>query len=409
MKKVIIPFILLFFIFVVTINGSLEEKTLTSRISDSTIACSNIKEVETELIENIFLDIGNTCFGYQAYPNPDILVCFDKDDTENLIKIGMPISSDKIAGGTWIDGVWWCCEYSEFGNSNIWIIDHITGEMTLVGASGVGLHGLAYDDTSGLLYACGEANLFTIDMTTGTATLVGSFGISGSLMIGIACDGQGKMYGEDLHTDSLYSIDRFTGVATLIGSLGLDLNFGQDMAIDKEEGICYLAAFTVHSTNEGALYTCDLLTGTPKKIGNFGNVTTQITGFVIPYSLNKPPYPPEITGPLSVRPGTYDWKFRAIDPDGDNVSYEIDWGDGISEKWIGPHHSGDEVAVSHTYDEMGTVIIRARVKDIHDAIGNWSNYDIEIPKLRHLQSLFWLNLFERFPNKLPLLRQLQKI
>ena len=249
----------------------------------------SLKSVDNSEEPEDFMGIGKTCYGYQVHPNPDLLVWFDIDYPGFLHMIGIPISSDKIAGGTWVDGVWWCCEYVPISNSNIWIIDHVTGEMTLVGTSGSseGLHGLAYDDTTRTMYACGSTNLFTIDMETGAATLVGSFGISGSVMIGIASDGYGNIYGEDLHTDSLYSIDHATGTATLVGPLGLDLNYGQDMAIDKENGICYLSAFTVHAGNEGALYTCNLTTGTTTKIGNLGSEPTQITGFAIPYRLNK--------------------------------------------------------------------------------------------------------------------------
>ncbi|PNX49537.1 MAG: hypothetical protein BV457_01300 [Thermoplasmata archaeon M9B1D] len=228
------------------------------------------------------------CYGYQAYPNPDLIVRFELNNPEILYTIATPISMDKISGATWIDDKWWCSEYAPESNSNIWIIDHITGEMILVGSSGSneGLNGLAYDDISDTLYACGSKNLFTIDMQSGTATLVGPFGITNGVMSGLACDGFGMMYGNDLHTDSLYSINLENGSATLIGSFGVDLNHGQDMEFDKETGICYLAAFTVDNGDEGALYTCNLNTAKLTKIGNFGTVTTQITGFAIPYTLD---------------------------------------------------------------------------------------------------------------------------
>ena len=196
MKKTIVVF-LIFLFFISTVNGndSVDETSMTSRTLAPTTKNYNVQDMGIQFIDNNCLHKGKTCFGYQAYPNPDLLVCFDTDNPENLITIGTPISSDKIAGGTWVDGVWWCCEYSSVSNSNIWIIDHITGDMTLLGASGEGLHGLAYDDATGTMYACGATNLFTIDMVTGAATLVGTFGISSSLMIGIACDGYGNMYG----------------------------------------------------------------------------------------------------------------------------------------------------------------------------------------------------------------------
>ena len=60
---------------------------------------------------DLFIGNGKTCYGYQASPNPDLIVSFDIDNPETLNTIGTPITSDKIAGGTWVNGEWWCCEY----------------------------------------------------------------------------------------------------------------------------------------------------------------------------------------------------------------------------------------------------------------------------------------------------------
>jgi len=61
---------------------------------------------------------------------------------------------------------------------------------------------------------------------------------------------------------------------------------------------------------------------------------------------------PIITGPTFERPGTYEYTFKAIDQDGDNVSYEIRLGDDVVEKWIGWYASGEEITRSHTYPEI---------------------------------------------------------
>jgi len=372
----------------------------------------HVQDMSIQFTNYNFLNKGKACFGYQAYPNPDLLVWFEIDDSGTLNTIGTPISSDKIAGGTWVDGVWWCCEYTPVSNSKIWIIDHVTGNMTLVGESGSseGLHGLAYDDTTGTMYACGATNLFTIDMSTGAATLVGPFGISSGLMIGIACNGIGNMYGEDLHTDSFYSIDPASGAATLIGPLGLDLNHGQDMAFDKENGICYLSAFTVHAGNEGALYTCNLTSGATTKIGNFGSVPTQITGFVIPYSLNDPPAAPTIDGPTSGKVGeSYDYTFNTTDPDGNDIYYAIAWDWGQLTEWIGPYKSGEEITLNHSWDEKGTHTIIARAMDIYQEVSEIATLEVTMPKNKpfnfNFNLLSWL--FERFPQAFPILRQLR--
>ena len=396
-KIVATGIILLFLVMTVTGTGKIDENDATSLAIAPTTGDNN--NTQFQGIPEDFMGIGKTCYGYQVYPNPDILVWFDIDYPGFLHMIGIPISSDKIAGGTWVDGVWWCCEYVPISNSNIWIIDHVTGEMTLVGASGSseGLHGLAYDDTTRTMYACGSTNLFTIDMETGAATLVGSFGISGSVMIGIASDGYGNIYGEDLHTDSLHSIDPATGTATLVGPLGLDLNYGQDMAIDKENGICYLSAFTVHAGNEGALYTCNLTTGTTTKIGNLGSEPTQITGFAIPYRLNNPPNPPIIDGPTEGKVGVeYEYSFISEDSESDDIDYMIRWDDGyITQLFDRP--SGEVVYVNHTWNERGIYTIKAKAIDAFGLESDWAYLEVSMP-VNQQNSHPFLNFFtDHFP------------
>jgi hypothetical protein len=341
---------------------------------------------------------GKICYGYKVYPNPDLIISFDLDNPDTLNTIGTPITTDKIAGGTWIEGIWWCCEYSSIGNSKIWVIDHITGDMTLIGESGVGLNGLAYDDTTSKIYACSSTELYSIDMDSGDATLIGAFNINGCVMVGIACDGYGKMYGEDLHTDSLYSIDPMTGISTLIGAFGLDLNYGQDIAFDKETGICYLSAFTVHNGNEGALYTCNLTTGSTTKIGNFGSVPTQITGFAIPYNFNSPPTAPEIEGTVNGKIGVvYNYTFLSSDPDGDDIYYHLSWGDKEIIYIYGPFPSGTKLTLSYNWTEIGTYIITCSTRDIYDEVSEISKLEVTMPRNKIINISFLRDYLKSLP------------
>ena len=405
-KIIVIGLMLLFLVVNVKVNETVDGYGVVSvGFLDSSFKCHSCDVTKHTVLQDLFL-CGKTCYGYRVYPNPDMLIWFDIDNPGTLNTIGPSVSVDKIAGGTWVDGVWWCCEYSAEDNSNIWIIDHGSGAMTLVGASGEGLHGLAYDDTSGILYACGVTDLFTVDMVTGVASLVGSFGVSGSMMVGIACDGYGNMYAEDLHTDCLYSVNPTTGLATLIGSFGLNLNYGQDMAIDKEDGVCYLSAFTVHAGNEGALYICNLSTGATIKIGIFGSVPTQITGFAIPYVLSDPLEAPVITGSLSGKVGSsYEYSFVTVSPDADDLSYYVEWGDGIITNWTAFVPSGVPYLENHTWGEKGMYGIRAKVKNGYGAESDWGELQVTIPISMHVPGFPLLYfIFEYFPNVFPILR-----
>lgn len=98
------------------------------------------------------------------------------------------------------------------------------------------------------------------------------------------------------------------------------------------------------------------------------------------FSTNAPPGPPLINGPTSGNIGEiYTYTFVAIDPDGDNIFYEITWGDGGVEDWYGPCTSNEITTRSHQWTEEGTYNISARAKDVYDHIGEWRTISVTMP------------------------------
>jgi len=84
---------------------------------------------------------------------------------------------------------------------------------------------------------------------------------------------------------------------------------------------------------------------------------------------NHAPEAPTIRGKCIIRePGPYDYKFKAKDPDGDDIRYYIDWGDGSFEV-TDYNASGEEVIVTHTWNHICTPLVVAYAVDIHGAIG----------------------------------------
>jgi hypothetical protein len=88
-----------------------------------------------------------------------------------------------------------------------------------------------------------------------------------------------------------------------------------------------------------------------------------------------------IDGPTEGEVGIeYNYTFVSDDPDGDNLSYYITWGDmSAAIEWAGPYPSGDVVTFSHTYTEQGEMTISAKAKDTHDEESEWGYLDIEMP------------------------------
>jgi hypothetical protein len=123
---------------------------------------------------------------------------------------------------------------------------------------------------------------------------------------------------------------------------------------------------------------------------------------------NYPPDPPTITGDLTGKPGKeYHYTFTTSDPEGNDVSYWIDWGDETSSDWIGPYHSGDTETTSHTWSKKGTYIISAKAKDIYDAESDWGTLTVIMPYSTHQPLVQFLKiLLERFPHAFQILRYL---
>jgi hypothetical protein len=127
-----------------------------------------------------------------------------------------------------------------------------------------------------------------------------------------------------------------------------------------------------------------------------------------PEITNSSPETPTVDGPSSGKAGvSYNYNFIAIDPDGDEVSYYIDWGDNNTLGWFGPYPSGQIVTVSHTFLEKGTFTIRCQAKDSYGSLSDWGQLSVTMPCSYNIpMQWFGERLFERFPNAFPILRHL---
>jgi hypothetical protein len=92
-----------------------------------------------------------------------------------------------------------------------------------------------------------------------------------------------------------------------------------------------------------------------------------------PSGVSNPPQTPTITGPtLGGIDASYVYEVVTTDPDGDPVSYFVDWGDTTSSGWFGPFSSGAPATASHAWTSPGTYLVQARARDIFHATSNWS-------------------------------------
>ncbi len=107
---------------------------------------------------------------------------------------------------------------------NLWVtddsgrlgtVDVATGNVSVIGNTGVTLTDLAFDP-SGNLYGISFTNLYQINSTNGQASLVGSLGLTGANALVFGTDG--TLYAAADNTTNLYSVNVATGAATSLGN-----------------------------------------------------------------------------------------------------------------------------------------------------------------------------------------------
>jgi hypothetical protein len=103
---------------------------------------------------------------------------------------------------------------------------------------------------------------------------------------------------------------------------------------------------------------------------------------------------PEITGPTNGKVGTiYNYEITSKDIDEDEISYEVDFGDGNTQTF-GPFQSGTTYTVSHSWSKKGNYIIKARAVDENGAESEWGVLSVSMPKIKSYRNPIIQRFFE---------------
>jgi hypothetical protein len=123
---------------------------------------------------------------------------------------------------------------------------------------------------------------------------------------------------------------------------------------------------------------------------------------------NHKPHIPSITGEQKGEAGkVYHYSFSSIDPDGHDICYNVDWGDGNNE-WTGFNPSGEEVTLSHNWSEPDTYTIKAKAKDMYGAESDWAELTVTMPRNRATYNSLFQWFLEQFPILQKILLLLQR-
>ena len=168
-------------------------------------------------------------------------------------------------------------EYAvSYPTGNLDVIDTATGATQTIGNTGLGgnVTGIRWDSSTGSTFAmaynsgAGTSCLNSLDLSSGATQQIGCS--SGTLIIDIAIDPSGNMYGVDIIADALVAIDKTTGVAQAIGSIGFNANYAEGLDFDPSTGILYFSAVNTDQGNAGIMYTIDTSTGLATPVGPIG-------------------------------------------------------------------------------------------------------------------------------------------
>ena len=228
-----------------------------------------------------------TAYAWSVYENGikegPVTIAIPEGDI-NLIKEDSSV--EIMSSGDFVENTWYAVDFGE--ESRLFTIDCATGDYTVIGNTGVeSLTGFTYDLTTGTAYVSQvtrvdevfKSDLYTIDLNTAAVTLVGQ--ITSGIIISIAANGEGDLYGLNIDDAQLYKIDKDSGAGTAIGDIGFDPFLAQDIAFDRASGILYGTLMPYESN--GGLYKFNLATGEATELKEF-DVFTILTALAIPYA-----------------------------------------------------------------------------------------------------------------------------
>ena len=122
---------------------------------------------------------------------------------------------------------------------------------------------------------------------------------------------------------------------------------------------------------------------------------------------DSPDKPAKPTGINEGKPKLeYIFNTSTIDPDGDQIYYKWNWGDGNTSTWLGPYESQEITSANYTWSQKGTYDITVKAKDQNGHESDWSDpLSITLPRTLSQKS-FFLELLERLTKMVPILRDL---
>jgi len=140
----------------------------------------------------------------------------------------------------------------------------------------------------------------------------------------------------------------------------------------------------------------------------FWSDTRETIADVYSDSIYAAPNVPTITGSENGKVNrNYDFTVTATHPDGLDLLYFIDWGDGTNTGWIGPFESGESHTEQNSWSSKEEFVIRAKAKDAERGIeSSWAEFSFSTPKSK-IKNIFNIqDLIQDLMDYFPILKQI---
>ena len=150
-------------------------------------------------------------------------------------------------------------------------VDPATGAVTVI-SSGNPYGGIAYNPADGQMYGLSlgsSATLYTVDISSGASTAVVTCSAA-NFLLGMTITNDGHFLVIDAEIDGISELDPATGALTTVCAAGFTVNYGQDLACDRETNTPYWAAYNADGGGP-QLYSVNYAGGAITLIGSFSS------------------------------------------------------------------------------------------------------------------------------------------
>jgi len=106
----------------------------------------------------------------------------------------------------------------------------------------------------------------------------------------------------------------------------------------------------------------------------------------------------------------YEYSCVGTEPDGQEIYYLFNWGDGYDSGWLGPFNSGESCIATYFWSDQGDYEIRVKIKDVHGGESDWSDpLSVSMPKNMVLKNFVLLRFIDRLVECFPFLNYVMNI